>query len=122
MPHERRYHECEVCLRPLVTQRAWMAAGPGERAEMLADGYAPQGVGPRCTDHRDRPPYEPDRCSSRDCDRPVSARGLCSAHDKHPRPGPSLERSVCIAEGCRRRNHARGLCSKHYQAARRAAR
>lgn len=48
MSRERVYFECEECFALLVTQRAWLAAGPDERAEMAAEGYAPQGVGPSC--------------------------------------------------------------------------
>lgn len=54
MPRTQKYHECEDCLSPLVTQTAWNAASPEERREMAAEGYRKQGVGPTCTRCRDR--------------------------------------------------------------------
>lgn len=62
--YERRYSDCEECGALLVPQRVWWAADPDERAEMAAEGYAPQGVGPSCH-----------RCSSRAAYRRRAASG-----------------------------------------------
>lgn len=50
----RRHTECEECGAPLVTQRAWQAASPAERAEMAAEGFRRQAIGPTCPEHAPR--------------------------------------------------------------------
>lgn len=54
---ERKYRECEVCGALLVPQREWNAASRAERAEMAADGFRKQGVGPRCGRDTPRPSH-----------------------------------------------------------------
>lgn len=97
--HEQRYRECEECLALLVTQRAWWAADPAERAEMAAEGYAPQGVGPRCK-----------RCTYLTTPRTPKPR-----KPRKPRPV-----RICDVPGCGGKHRVHGLCNRHYLQARRA--
>lgn len=60
-------------------------------------------------------------CSLDGCDRPIKARGLCSAHYFRQRrngtPGDATiwdrTRAACTVEGCDRPNEAHGLCQLH---------
>lgn len=60
-------------------------------------------------------------CSVPRCDRPRTARGLCSMHyqqwRKHgePKPEPKPPPRTCGVDGCDSPHNSRGWCSKHYQ-------
>jgi hypothetical protein len=58
-----------------------------------------------------------------DCDKPVLARHLCSAHYNRlwrrgelDTPYPTLKRvRICDIDGCGKKHMARGWCSAHYE-------
>lgn len=63
-------------------------------------------------------------CRGPECDRPVSAKGLCSAHYRQSEPlkplrkrryGKNPEGSKCGFESCDREQESRGYCSGHAQ-------
>jgi hypothetical protein len=62
-------------------------------------------------------------CAAIECDRPVQAKGYCSAHYRRFRAGEDVDAPMrkrreqyndCGVEGCGKVSFARGFCSMHY--------
>jgi len=62
-------------------------------------------------------------CQAQDCDRPVQARGYCSAHYQRWRDGKPIDAPMrkrretyesCTVDGCDKVSYCRQMCAAHY--------